>query len=150
MGSWLIEAGRVEEAVPVLQKAVANGASPDQAANMIFSRAYATYVQPTQKNYPRFIELILLAKGFDVSAQAQESYDFWHGFSLYSYGIELQAPETVAAANRTLPMFQQALALFQQGKGYADRTASINYQQFMDATGTYIEIQDAIIRRANR
>ncbi len=150
MGNWLIEAGRVEEAVPVLQNAVAHGSSPDQAANMIFTQAYAAYVQPTQKNYPRFIELIRLAKDFDVSTQARETYDFWHGYSLYSHGIVLQAPETLEAANRTLPMFRDALALFQRGKGYADRTESINYQQFVDATGTYIEIQDAIILRANR
>ena len=150
MGNWLIEAGNVEEAVPVLQKAVANGSSPDQAANMIFSQAYAAHVQPTTKNYPRFIELIQLAKGFDVSTQARETYDFWHGFSLYQRGIVLQEAETLEAANRTLPMFREALALFQRGKGYADRTASINFQQFVDATGVYIEIQDAIILRANR
>ena len=150
MGNWLMEAGRVEEAVPVLQTAVQKGASPDQAGNMIFSQAYAAYVSPTTKNYPRFIELIQLAKGFDVSAQSRETYDFWHGFSLYQHGIVLQAPETLEAANQTLPIFQQALVLFQQGKGYADRTASINFQQFMEATATYVEIQEAIILRANR
>ena len=150
MGNWLMEAGRVEEAVPVLQTAVQKGASPDQAGNMIFSQAYAAYVSPTTKNYPRFIELIQLAKGFDVSAQSRETYDFWHGFSLYQHGIVLQAPETLEAANQTLPIFQQALVLFQQGKGYADRTASINFQQFVEATATYVEIQEAIILRANR
>ena len=150
MGNWLIEAGRVEEAVPVLQTAVEKGSSPDQAGNMIFTDAYARYVQPQEKNYPRFIDLIQLAKRFEVSTQGREQYDFWHAYSLYSNGIQLQLPETLETANRTLPMFQQALALFQRGKGYADRTASINFQQFMEATGTYIEIQDAIILRANR
>ena len=151
MGSWLMEAGRVEEAVPVLQTAVAKGSSPDQAANMIFTQAYAAYVEPTAKNYPRFIELIRYAKDFDVSAQARETYDFWHAYSLYSRGIQLQPePETLDSANRTLPMFQEALALFQRGKGYADRTASLDVQQFLDATGTYIEIQEAVILRANR
>ena len=151
MGSWLIEAGMVEQAVPILQKAVANGSSPDQAGNMIFSQAYAAYVQPTVKNYPRFIELIQLAKDFDVSARTRESFDFWHGFSLYNHGVALQpVPETLDSANRTLPMFKGALALFQRGKGYADRTASINFQQFMEATGQYIEIQEAVILRANR
>jgi len=150
MGNWLIEAGRVEEAVLVLQTAVANGSSADQAGNMIFTQAYAAHVQPTTKNYPRFIELILLAKGFDVGAQARETYDFWHAFSLYQHGIVLQESETIEVANRTLPMFKNALALFQRGKGYADRTASINFQQFFEATTTYIEIQEAIIARANR
>jgi hypothetical protein len=117
---------------------------------MIFTQAYAAYIQPTQKNYPRFIELIRLAKDFQVSTQARETYDFWHAYSLYSHGIVLQAPETVEAANLTLPIFREALGLFQRGKGYADRTESINFQQFVDATGTYIEIQEAIIARANR
>jgi tetratricopeptide (TPR) repeat protein len=150
MGNWLTEVGRVEEAVTVLQRAVANGSSPDQAGNMIFSQAYAAHVQPTTKNYPRFIELIGLAKDFDVSAQARETYDFWHAFSLYQHGIVLQESETLEAANRTLPMFRNALTFFQRGKGYADRTASINFQQFVDATTTYIEIQEAIIARAAR
>ena len=156
MGNWLIEAGRVEEAVPVLQKAVANGSSPDQAGNMIFSQAYAAHVQPTTKNFPRFVELILLAKDFDVSTQARETYDFWHGFSLYQYGLGLQQPDsrdaavTLNVANRTLPLFRDALTFFQRGKGYADRTASINFQQFIEATATYIEIQEGIIARAAR
>ena len=150
MGSWLMEAGRVEEAVPVLQTAVAKGSLPDQAGNMIFSQAYAAYVQPTDKNYPRFVELIRLAKGFEVSGEVRETYDFWHGYSLYNIGIALQAPETVETANRTLPMFREALALFERGKGYADRTDGVNFQQFSEAISTYVEIQDAIIARANR
>ena len=147
MGNWLIESGDIDAAVPVLQKAVANGSAPDQAANMIFSRAYAQNIQPTQKNYVRFIELITLAKDFEVSQQARESYDFWHAFSLYSRGVALQAPETVETATRTLPIFQQALALFRQGKGYADRTPSITFQQYVENCGVYIEIQEALIKR---
>ena len=151
MGSWLVEVGRVEDAVAVLKTAVETGSSPDQAGNMIFTDAYARHVQPQEKNYPRFIELIQLAKQFEVSTQGREQYDFWHAFSLYSHGVQLQpVPETLDSANRTLPMFREALGLFQRGKGYADRTASINFQQFMEATGTYIEIQEAVIARAAR
>ena len=150
MGSWLIEAGRVEEAVPVLQSAVAKGSSPDQAGNMIFTHAYASYVQPQVKDYSRFIDLIQLAKRFEVSREGREQYDFWHGYSLFTLAIAVQAPETPESANRTLPMFRQALGLFQEGKGYADRTASIDYQVYVENTNVYLEIQDAIIRRANR
>lgn len=150
MGNWLIEAGRVEEAVPVLETAVAKGSSPDQAANMIFTHAYASYVQPQEKNYPRFVDLIQLAKQFEVSSQGREQYDFWHGYSLFSYAIQVQAAETVETANRSLPMFQQALGLFQRGKGYADRTASIDYQVYVENAGIYIEIQEGLIARAAR
>ena len=150
MASWMTEEGRIEDAVPVLESAVANGATPDQAANMIFSFAYSNYVQPQEKNYSRFIELVLLAKEFEVGLEAREQYDFWHGYSIFTLAIEAQTAEDVAGANRSLPMFRQALGLFQEGKGYADRTASIEYQVYVDNANTYIEIQDAIIRRANR
>ena len=150
MASWMTEEGRIEDAVPVLESAVARGATPDQAANMIFSFAYSNYVQPQEKNYSRFIELVLLAKEFEVGLEAREQYDFWHGYSIFTLAIEAQTAEDVAGANRSLPMFRQALGLFQEGKGYADRTASIEYQVYVDNTNTYIEIQDAIIRRANR
>ena len=150
MGSWLIEVGRVEEAVPALQSAVAHGSTPDAAAGMIFAHAFVTYMQPTVKNYPRFIALNALAKQFEVSSAAREQYEFYHGYALYSHAVELQTPETPETANRTLPMFREAVTHFQQGKGHADRTAGLEIQQWMDNTTVYIEIQDAIIARANR
>ena len=66
------------------------------------------------------------------------------------YGILVQEPLTEETANRSLPMFRQAASLFEQGKGYADRTASIDYAVYAENTLLYIEIQDAIILRANR
>ena len=147
MGNWLIEAGQVEEALPVLQKAVEGGSAVDQAANLIFSHAYTRYVQPNEKNYARFIQLIVLAKEFDVTTQAREQFDFWHGYALYNRGMAIGSPETVESANRSLPMFQRALTLFRQSKGYADRTSGIPYQQLVEGAGVYIEIQEAIIKR---
>ena len=117
----------------MLQQAVTNGSAADQAANMIFSHAYSTNIQPTQKNYARFIELIRQAKEFEVTTQIREQFDFWHAYSLYNRGMAVGSPETLETANRSLPMFQQALTLFRRSKGYADRTPSINYQQFVDA-----------------
>ena len=147
MGNWLLEVGRVDDAVPVLQQAVANGSAADQAGNMIFSHAYRSYIQPTQKNYGRFIELIRKAKEFEVTTQVREQFDFYHAYSLYYSGMAVGSAETVETANRSLPLFQQAMTLFRRSKGYADRTPSINFQQFLDAVGTYIEIQEAIIKR---
>ena len=147
MGSWLIEKGRFDEAVPVLQRSVEHGRSPDDAAQLIFANAHSRYVAPSQKNYPRFVELVQLAKGFDVSESKKQLLDFWHGFGLFQRGIAMQAPETVASANRSLPVFQEALRLFRRSKAYADQQPSINYQQFVSAANTYIEIQEALIKR---
>ena len=134
MGNWLIEASRIDDAVPVLKQAVANGSGADQAANMIFGHAYTTYVQPSSKNYSRFVELIVRAKDFEVTTGAREQFDFWHAYALYNRGMEVGSPETVASANRSLPMFRQAMALFRTSKPYADRTSGVNYQQFIDGT----------------
>jgi tetratricopeptide (TPR) repeat protein len=150
LGSWLIEVQRVEEAVVVLQKAVANGSSADQAGTMIFNHAYISYVQPTEKNWTRFNTLILLAKQFEVGQNLHEQFEFYHGYSVFNNAIVLQAQETPETANRTLPMFRQAVGLFQGGKGHADRTAGLEFQQYMDNAAVYIEIQEAIIDRANR
>ena len=147
MGNWLIEAGRIEDAVPILQQAVARGSAVDQAANMIFSHAHSNYVAPAEKNWGRFVELVRLAKEFEVTAQAREQFDFWHAYALYNSGMAVGAAETLDSANRSLPMFQQALRLFRESKAYADRTPSIDYQRFIEAAGTYIEIQEAIIKR---
>ena len=147
MASWLLEVNDIDQAIPILQKSVGQGSDPDQAGTMIFGRAYSNYIQPDEKNYSRFIELIRVAKDFQVTTETREQYDFWHGFSLYNLGLAAQLEETVASAERSLPMFREALSLFQESKGYADRTPSINYAQFSDASTTYIEIQEAIIKR---
>lgn len=147
MASWLIASGRFEDAVPVLTKAVAHGSSPDDAAQMIFASAHSRYVAPAQKNYPRFVELVQLAKGFDVGQTKRQELDFWHAFGLYNRGIAIQGPETVASANRSLPVFQEALRLFRRSKAYADRQPQIDYDTFVSATSTYIDIQEALIKR---
>ncbi len=147
MASWMIGSGRFEDAVPVLSKAVQHGSSPDDAAQMIFATAHARYVAPTQKNYARFVELIQSAKGFEVGQTKRQELDFWHGYGLYYRGIAMQGPETVASANRSLPVFQEALRLFRRSKAYADRQPSINYETFVTATTQYIDIQEALIKR---
>ena len=150
MANWLLQVNDIDQAIPILQKSVSQGSDPDQAGNMIFGRAYSNYIQPDEKNYSRFIDLISLAKDFQITTETREQYDFWHGFSLYNLGLAVQLEETVTSAERSLPMFRQALSLFQQSKGYADRTPSINYAQFSDASTTYIEIQEAIIKRGGQ
>ncbi len=147
MANWMIASGRFEDAVPVLTKATQHGSSADDAAQMIFASAHSRYVAPSQKNYPRFVELIQLAKGFEVGQTKRQELDFWHAWGLYNRGIAMQGPETVVSANRSLPVFQEALRLFRRSKAYADRQPKIDYQTFVTATIQYIDIQEALIKR---
>lgn len=147
-GRWLLGEGRVDEAIPRLQEAVQRGEQPaDVVAGLVFSRGYAEGIQKNDYRYGQ--QLIEKAKQFEVSAGMRAQLDFWHGFALYNRGRIAQEPQTLATARETLPMFQQALNLFRAGAPYANQQPSINLQQFMDATTTYIEIQDAIIKRGS-
>ena len=151
IGSYLIEIGLVDEAVPALQAAVMKGSTPDAAASMVFNHAYTTFFAPTEgKNLPRFIELVRVAKEFELSREVREQYEFYHGYALLTQATALQEAQTVETANRTLPMFREAGRLFELGKGYIDRTAGLEYQQFATNVTEYIEIQDLLIARANR
>ena len=73
--------------------------------------------------------------------------NFWHAYSLYQGGVQEQEPQTLATAQATLPKFQQALSLFAEAEEYAASQPSITIEQFLNNTNTYIEIQDAIIKR---
>jgi tetratricopeptide (TPR) repeat protein len=145
-GRWLLDEGRVEEAIPVLQEAVTRGEQPaDVVAGLVFSRGYSEGVQKNDFRYAQ--TLFVSAKDFEVSDRMKAQLDFWHGFALYNRGRIGQESQDLAGAQQTLPLFQQAQALFRAGAPYANEQPSINLQQFLDATGTYIEIQEAIIKR---
>lgn len=144
-GNWLLQAGRADDALPYFRKAVEEGADANQVARMIFADAHSNGVRT--ENYDYAIRGITTAKEFDVNAQTKAELDFWHGWSVLQRAIKMQEPQTLQTAERTKPMFEQALRLFQASKSYADAQPSINYGQMTQAAETYIEIQDAIIRR---
>ncbi|MDE0650291.1 MAG: hypothetical protein OXI12_08110, partial [Gammaproteobacteria bacterium] len=73
--------------------------------------------------------------------------NFWHGWSLYNHGLSVQEPNTIDSARQSLPIFQQALQLFELGRAYAATVDSINLTEILGAAQTYVDIQDAIIRR---
>ncbi len=53
-------------------------------------------------------------------------------------------------ANRTLPMFQEALLHFQRGEGHTGRTQGLAWEQRVEDVYQYIDIQERLIVRANR
>ncbi len=145
-GKWLVEAGRVDEAVASLKNvATADPQQAESAARMIFADAYAKGVQ--KNNYGYAIKLIGAAKQMpNLGTAMKQQLNFWHGYSLYQEALNEQKPATVATAKSTLPKFQQALSLLQQVGDYP-KTVNVNMEQFLTGVNTYIEIQEAIIKR---
>ena len=146
-GSWLLEAGNVDDAVGFLREAVdRNEQSPDVVAGILFGKAYNDGVQTSDWTFA--ISLLERTKSeFEVSDNMDSQLNFWHGWSLYNHGLSLQEPNTIDSARRSLPVFQQALQLFELGRAYAGTVDSINLTEILGAAQTYVEIQDAIIRR---
>ena len=146
-GNWLLQEGRIEEAIPALQEAAERGEqSVDAVADMVFGNAYQNGVQPEDWAYA--IRVIRLAKEFDTSDLTGQKLNFWLGYSLFKSAQARQEPQTLETARATLPRFQEALAMIQSCADYTQRNnLETNRQDLISATTTFIEIQDAIIRR---
>lgn len=145
-GSWLIQAGQVTRAAQVLTEVASS--APEQAqtaAQMLFGEAHRNGVQKNDYNYA--ISTIAAAKQLpNLPESMNHQLNFWHGYSLYQQAVAQQEPNTLETAQATLPKFRQALQLFQNVGNYPS-TVNVNIQQFLDGATTYIEIQDAIIKR---
>jgi len=145
-GNWLIQAGRLEDAVAVLSSAAANDpARAKQAASMIFAEAYQNGYQ--KNDYAYSISGMSAAKQLpNLDEEMTNQLNFWHGFSIYQMAVAEQEPNTLGTAQSSLPKFNQAVELLRASGGYP-ASVNVNLQQLLDNAATYIEIQDAIIKR---
>jgi tetratricopeptide (TPR) repeat protein len=146
-GNWLVQEGRIEDAMPILQEAVDRGEqSADAIANVLFANAVTEGIQ--KENWSHAIETLRLAKEFDISDMTRQEYDFYLGYAIFNSASDQQEPQTLETARATLPRFQEVVRLMQSCADYAQRNnREGNRQQILTATNTFIEIQDAIIRR---
>lgn len=145
-GNWLVQAGRVDDAVTVLSRVAENNpAQGEQAARMIFNDAYQNGIEPDDYGYA--ISRLDAAKRLpNVSEAMTNQLNFWHGYSLYQMAVAEQEPQTLGTANSSLPKFNQAVGLLRQSGDYP-ASVGVNLQDLLSNAATYIEIQDAIIKR---
>ncbi|MGH6915563.1 MAG: tetratricopeptide repeat protein, partial [Geminicoccales bacterium] len=146
-GSWLVEAKRIDDAVEVLTRASQGDPErAEQAARLIFNEAYTNGYN--QEDYAYAILGLTAAKRIpNVGQTMMNQINFWHGFSVYQAAIQQQVAQTPETARATLPRFEEALELLQQSGDYPS-TVNVNMTELTSGVNTYIEIQQAIIRRA--
>jgi tetratricopeptide (TPR) repeat protein len=148
MGSLLVDAGRADDGIRFLREAAQAGEAPaDQLASIIFREAFNNGIQG-DRDLDRGIRLIVLIKDeMPISDEFRQQMDFWHGQGIFRRAMAAQQPSTPASARATLPQFQEARRLFVAGQAYVQRSGVVNLQQHLEAVDTYIDIQQAIIRR---
>lgn len=145
-GNWLIQASRLQDAVVVLSRASeGNPAQAEQAGRMIFAEAYQNGYQ--QNNFQYTVDGMVAGKQIpNLGEEMLHQMNFWHAFSLYRKAVVEQEPNTLQSAQATLPAFQQALQLLGDVGGYPS-SVNLNLTELQGNVGTYIEIQEAIIKR---
>jgi tetratricopeptide (TPR) repeat protein len=142
--NWLMEDGRLTDAVPYFQRAVENGTDANLAGRIVYGDAANNGIRT--ENWAYAVRGIRAAKTFNVNSETRAELNFWHGWAIYHQAMAAQEPQNLASANQTKPVFEQAKQLFTAGSSYA-AGAGVNLQQVMDAVDTYIEIQTVLIRR---
>jgi tetratricopeptide (TPR) repeat protein len=145
-GSWLIEAGRVDEAVAKLTAYVEqNPNQADQAGRMLFADAYQKGYQ--QEDFAYAIRGLTAAKQIPgLSEAVTRQLNFWHGFSLYTVTFPQADAQTLASAEATLPRFREVQQLLADTSEYTSAN-NINLDQILGAAQQYIDIAEAIITR---
>ena len=154
-GKWLLEAGREEEALAILEEVVRRGEQPAlRVAWMFFGEAIRNGIQPTPKRPAFAIRLIGMAKQFEDQITDSEflgQMDYFLAYSMYVQAEAEQMPETVASARQTLPRFREVKRILELSHvaEYGRDKRSTHYQQLRSGTDTFIEIQEAVIRRGS-
>jgi tetratricopeptide (TPR) repeat protein len=147
-GNWLIQVGRIEDAVQVLSDVAAdNPQQAEQAARMIFAEAYQNGTGGPSEDYDYTIRGMIAAKGLPNLTEAMTAQlNFWHGYSIYKMAVDQQEPQTIGSAQSSLPKFNEAVGLLRLAGDYP-ASVSVDLPLMLENAATYIEIQDAIIRR---
>jgi tetratricopeptide (TPR) repeat protein len=143
--TWLIEVQRIEDAVATLLPTAVDGPSADNAATMIFNEVYTNGFN--RQDYAYTIRGMVAAKTIpNLTARMREQLHFWHGLSIFQRTSPLAQANNLESARVTLPAFQEAQALLNQAGSYPS-SVGVDMAATMQALATYIEIQEALIRR---
>ncbi len=147
IGQWLLQEGRVQEAGDAFAQAAERGEQPaDVLATQIFGYGYNTLDQG-QGDLNGAVQAYNVARELDISPALRSQINFFHGYARYRQAEAANAPNTVQSAQASLPVFREALNMFNQAGDYGRANPGSNLGQFIEGTNTFIQIQEGIIAR---
>jgi len=145
--AWVTSTGQISRIREAYNKAVARGdleVGADALARNVLSYAYNEKFQ--KNDYAGALPYFELIREWNASEYTFGLASYLGGFCLLNIGRKIQEPETLASARESLPIFQKARQFFNDARGYA-RSNRVDLTEAFSNVDTYIEIQEAIIKR---
>jgi len=148
MGNFYLQGGRVDEAIQAIRSSYeAREQEPDQLAQILLSGGFSR-VQAS--DFQTGIRLLEESRQLAASSRLIAQVSYFHGYALLQHGIQLEAPQSLDTAQRTLPLFRRAAQYIEEGREWADANPQSNVDRIAENIQQYIDIQEAIIARERR
>ena len=142
---WLLEANRQAQAIRAAKAMNLTGDEAGQVAQALFADAHNKGVRNDRWDYA--FAGMEAARSLNQAAAEDLMMRFWQGYTLLRKAQAMQEPQTVESARTTLPLFERARELMIGTEAYTRTQPTINLPAFLDNIGSFIEIQQAIIKR---
>jgi len=142
---WLLDADRQAQAIQVVNALTLTGNEASQVVQALFADAHNRGVRHDRWDYA--LAGMEAARSVDPVGPADLMIRFWQGYALLRKAQALQEPLTLESARASLPLFVRARELMAGTEAYTRTQPSINLPAFLANVGTFIEIQEAIIKR---
>jgi tetratricopeptide (TPR) repeat protein len=139
--------GDTAGAIRTLRSAVDRGdMEAHDAWRTVFRYAYQTRYQAGQ--LAEAFRVVDQAAPLALTANDRMARNFWMGYFLFLQAMQAHEPQTVESAQRSKPMFERALQLFEASRGYERVEPSAQVlPRLIENCHRMIDIQNALIRR---
>jgi tetratricopeptide (TPR) repeat protein len=146
VASMLLEAGRLQEAVAAAKAGLQRGDLPEETAERLAQQMAVRGFQATQANrHEQALPFYAASRDLGKSQRTVGMINFFHGYTLLKQGEPLVKDNASAAsARRAMPLFQQALNMFESAGAYTEQAAT--RAQLIQQTRQFIEVADALIK----
>ena len=147
-GKWLIDKGRLDEALVFLKMSEEREERPsDELAEVVL--AYAFGLGQRDGKHEEAIAAIGEARGLKIGDMMKARLDFFHGYFLLLHGQMVHKPETVESARASLPIFKEAKQYLVASTPWAKDQPGINLTDLISNADQFIDVQEAIIKRGS-
>jgi tetratricopeptide (TPR) repeat protein len=154
MGLMLLQANRLDEAIPMLRQAVDKGANANSMAQVLLGPVMERGMKQGAEDWPFAISILEKAKEFPVTPEVMQQFDFYHGYAMFMRTVAQwppstsNQPPTKQVACGTQGAFQRARALLVNSRPWAQaNNMANNVNALISNSDRYLEIIDIVTKR---